>query len=169
MRKYSIFNYLSLLLLIGFIYACSGSNAPESKNQKQYSRIDKKVKETNLNLSSYRDMMETLDDGGLLTAYYDNGYLKKIHVENFIEGGARNRFYYFDKGFLLYLEDRINYLDMPDPKEGIITDIYYFEGTNMIGWKKNGKNEITEVKGANFETKQREIWNNLDDYLILIQ
>ena len=162
--RVKIFLCLILILSICLLSGCSSSN----DLSKEYSSINKQVKEIDKKVNSINPVQLTIDEGADMTAYYENGVLQKIHIERPIQGGQETRDCYFKNWRLIYLSDRKFFLDMPN-QNNTEKNSYYFKDDSLIGWEKPGDSEVSFSKDNTFKNKERELLLEVEQYLLLIQ
>jgi hypothetical protein len=154
---------LILIILIGFLAGCSSGNMPLSK---EFLRIENRAAETERMMSSFSSSDQTLSDGSLMTSYYHNGILKKIHIEKNITGGLESRDLYFHNWRISYITDSKTMLELGN-NNNTTRNLYYFKDDKLIGWKKPGGDMITS--GSEFDKRGNELMNDVEKYLVMNQ
>lgn len=133
---------------------------------KEYTRIEKRAIDTDRMMSSFSSSDQNLEDGSIVTSFYHNGILKKIHIEKDIVGGLESRDCYFHQWKISYIVDTRTYLDM-GPGNNTTKDEYYFKDDKLIGWKKPDGNIIDS--GSEFERRGADLMKDVEKYLLLNQ
>ena len=154
------------IIFIAFLSSgCSSSTG--SSIDKEYSKIEKRAFEIDKQMSIFNSIDNTLDDGGNMTAYYHSGVLKKIHIERDVAGGLSTRDCYFHNWRISYIADAVTMLDNPTDYSTTRNE-YYFKDDKLIGWKKPGDGTIY-AGGNGYKEKEKELLDDVDAYLLMIQ
>src|SRR5690606_5739720 len=158
--KKSIVSLFIVLLLAG----CSSSgNMPLSK---EYTRIENRAIDTDRMMSSFSSSDQNIDDGSIITSFYHNGILKKIHIEKDIVGGLESRDCYFHQWRISYITDTRTFLDM-GPGNNTTREAYYFQDDNFIGWRRLHGRSVTSATA--FNNKETELLADVEKYLLMNQ
>ena len=123
--------------------------------------IRERFKIINDEISSYtikNVSIENGSEGGEITAFYDDGELRKITS---LTGGSMGYFtseYYFWNGELFFLYHVDNYYDPDKPMSGDVVEKiesrYYINNSKIIKWLDNDKKEVSSSK---FSDKEKTI------------
>lgn len=133
---------------------------------KEFTRIENRAADTDRMMSSFSNADQTLSDGSVMTSYYHNGTLKKIHIEKNITGGLETRDLYFHNWRISYFTDTKTMLDV-GTGNNTTSDAYYFKDDKLIGWKKPDGDMITS--GSEFEKRGNELMIEVENYLVMNQ
>lgn len=154
---------LSILLSMLIQPAHGQSQDPIPSIRKQYAAINKRV-------AKYRKVKKELSgfslEGGELMAYFDGPAIVKIVARHFGESGNTLEEYYYSKGQLIFMFEKVARYSQPMSGKVVSTaeNRFYFNDDDLIRWK--GEKGKAVAQDQDYRLKEKGILEFSNKFVI---